>query len=466
MIVIIFLIIGTLIVFLYRNSYNEIQERYASNLFRIVSTASLKISGDEHSKITSNADTDQKYFKEVKGYLNQIKELNSLTHETIYTFRLHEQRLFWAVMLHEKPFIGEEYKPSQENKQIIREVMQGNYRQSKVYEDENGHWISAFAPIFNSKRKVVGILEADYKLNKFLNEVNNKFFRILLVAGAIFLFGIFIMMLITKQIAKPIKLLTEAVEKVRAGEYNLQLKIDTKDEIGDLEKSFNEMALSLGERFYMLKYISEHTKTMIQKVVKNEISDKGEYRQAVILFSDIRGFTEYSSIHSPEKVVDMLNFILGAKADAVDEFGGHIDKFIGDAVMAVFDKDDKVPRAIQAAVKIHNQVEKLSLKVKEGITLKVGIGISMGEVIFGNIGSEARRDFTTIGSEVNLASRLCSYALPSQTLISKKVLTAFQELPESHNYVVEAIGDIKLKGFGENMQAFSVQEKLESIAHV
>ena len=442
------------------------QERYASNLFRIVSTASLKISGDKHSKIIDKADANNKYFKEIKSYLNHIKELNSLTHDTLYTFRVSEKKLFWAVMLHKDPFVGDEYKPSQENRQIISEVMQGNYRQSKIYEDQYGHWISAYAPIFDSKGEVVGILEADYKLNKFLSEVNDKFFKILLIAGGIFLLGIFVMTVITRQIARPIKLLTEAVEKVRGGEYNLQLKIDTKDEIGDLEKSFNEMALSLGERFYMLKYISEHTKVMIQKVVKNEISDKGEYRKAVILFSDIRGFTEYSAMHSPEKVVDMLNFILGAQAEAVKECGGHIDKFIGDAVMAVFEKEDKVSKSIQAAIKIHDQVEKLALKVKEDATLKVGIGISMGEVIFGNIGSEARRDFTTIGSEVNLASRLCSYALPSQTLISKKVLTAFQEFPESRNYVTQVIEGIKLKGFGDKMVAFSIQEKSKSDIYV
>ena len=92
----------------------------------------------------------------------------------------------------------------------------------------------------------------------------------------------------------------------------------------------------------MLKYISEHTKMMIQKRVNNEIDDKVGYNQVVIMFSDIRGFTEYSSTRSPQKVVNMLNFILGAQIDVINEFDGHIDKFIGDEIMAIFEGDHKV----------------------------------------------------------------------------------------------------------------------------
>ena len=212
-----------------------------------MTTASLNISGDQHSKIMSNADTNTAYFKKIRNYLNQIKELNSLTHETIYTFRVtKDKRLIWTVMLHEDHFVGEEYIPSEENRETIEQVIHGAYKKSRAYQDENGYWISSYAPIFSSQGKVVGILEADYKLNEFLSEVNNKFLVIFLVAGSASMAGIIIMVIISRRIVKPIKLLTKASKRIKDGKYDLQLKIDTKDEINELAGSFNEMSISFG----------------------------------------------------------------------------------------------------------------------------------------------------------------------------------------------------------------------------
>jgi class 3 adenylate cyclase len=162
----------------------------------------------------------------------------------------------------------------------------------------------------------------------------------------------------------------------------------------------------------------------LQRLVSNEAVEtirsstgKGEVTsrrvRATILFSDVRGFTDFCENETPENVVAFLNQSLGIVIDAVREQGGDVDKMIGDAVLAHFQGDNAETRALQAAQKALLETETANLP--KGI----GIGIYTGDVVVGTVGAANRMDFTVIGDTVNVASRLCSAAKEGEIVIDK-----------------------------------------------
>tara|TARA_Y100000114_G_scaffold90616_1_gene84099 strand:- start:981 stop:2717 length:1737 start_codon:yes stop_codon:yes gene_type:complete len=130
----------------------------------------------------------------------------------------------------------------------------------------------------------------------------------------------------------------------------------------------------------------------------------GEKRECTFLFTDVRGFTALSETLEPEEVTHIMNRALTIQSDAVKEYGGMVDKYIGDAMMAIYnapiDLVDHADRAIKTAVKIMQDMEKANI----GVT--IGIGINTGEAVVGNMGSETRFDYSAIGDAVNTAARL------------------------------------------------------------
>ena len=178
-----------------------------------------------------------------------------------------------------------------------------------------------------------------------------------------------------------------------------------------------------------------------------QLSLGGRNKDVAVLFVDIRGFTTMSENLAPEEVVDILNEYFGVITDAIFKNKGTLDKFIGDAAMAVFnspfDLDDYVYRAVMTACDIAKASEALGEKLMERFGKKVsyGIGVNCGQAIIGNIGSNFRMDYTAIGDTVNTASRLESNAKAGEILISEEVKTRLGDRIET-----EDVGEIPLKG--------------------
>lgn len=183
----------------------------------------------------------------------------------------------------------------------------------------------------------------------------------------------------------------------------------------------------------------------------------GRHKDIAVLFVDIRGFTTMSENLSPEEVVDILNEYFGVITDAIFKNKGTLDKFIGDAAMAVFnspfDLDDYVYRAVSTACDIAKASESLGEKLMERFGKKVsyGIGVNCGEAIIGNIGSNFRMDYTAIGDTVNTASRLESNAKAGEILISEEVKKRLEGRLET-----EDVGEIPLKGKSKKIFIYRV----------
>jgi adenylate cyclase len=183
-----------------------------------------------------------------------------------------------------------------------------------------------------------------------------------------------------------------------------------------------------------------------------------EKRPVVVFFSDIRGFTPMSETMSPDEIAKLLTEYFTEMVDKVFEYGGTLDKFMGDAIMALWGApiahEDDADRAVQCAIAQLAELEKLNAKWKnEGRTeVQIGIAINFGEVFAGNIGSDRRLEYTVIGDAVNTAYRLCGKAGPNEILISEPFYQQLKNKPP-----VEALEPIQVKGKTKKIPVYRVK---------
>ena len=205
------------------------------------------------------------------------------------------------------------------------------------------------------------------------------------------------------------------------------------------------------------KYVAPEVVDEIAKKGDFHIKLGGENRDIAVLFVDIRGFTTMSEVLEPEQVVEILNSYLALTTKSIFQNKGTLDKFVGDATMAVFnspfDLDDYVYRAVCAAWDIVQGGIALEGELMErfGRSVGFGVGVNCGPAVVGNIGCDFRMDFTAIGDTVNTAARLEANAKKGQVLISDVVYERVRDRVE-----VREVGAIPLKGKSNEVFVYSV----------
>lgn len=184
----------------------------------------------------------------------------------------------------------------------------------------------------------------------------------------------------------------------------------------------------------------------------------GDKRPVVIFFSDIRGFTPMSENMNPDEVAKLLTEYFTEMVEIVFEHSGSLDKFMGDAIMALWGApiahEDDADRAMQCAIDQLTVLEKMNAKWAEQgrPPINIGIGINFGEVFAGNFGSDRRLEYTVIGDAVNTASRLCSVAGPNEILIAEPFYKALKKPPK-----VEALEPVQVKGKAKKVPVYRVK---------
>ena len=177
----------------------------------------------------------------------------------------------------------------------------------------------------------------------------------------------------------------------------------------------------------------------------------GERRNATFLFTDVRGFTALSEKLEPEEVTKIMNRVLTIQADTVKQYDGMVDKYIGDAMMAIFnaplDMDNHEIAAVLCAKEIQDKVKLANLGVE------IGVGINTGPAVIGNMGSETRFDYTAIGDAVNQAARYESATKEVGVDILIGHTTA-HKAPNECTYVK----DIKVKGKTKPLQVYTISD--------
>lgn len=277
-------------------------------------------------------------------------------------------------------------------------------------------------------------------------------FGVAAVAGAALL-----IFMLSQHLTKPLRALLRGTESVRAGDYSVRLPVVSRDEVGDVTKSFNEMAegLAVKEKYRtILDLVAD--KDVAETMLAGSIELGGEMREVSVLFCDVRAFTAWSRTLPANEVLHWLNMHMTALTRIVYEHGGIVDKFIGDAVMAVFGapKSDPAHARNAAACALKMLEERARLNATSGCHLDIGIGIASGEVLAGNLGAESRLNYTVTGDCVNLASRLADQAARMEALVDEATAVSIGDAIST-----ETAGDFSIKGYATPVTVCRLRSK-------
>ena len=231
---------------------------------------------------------------------------------------------------------------------------------------------------------------------------------ILMVTLVAILIGLPAMILTSRSISDPLREVVDAMAEVERGRINTFVGVYEKSEIGRLQSGFNRMVAGIGERDRLRDLFGRHVGADVaRRAIEEGTSLSGDVREAAILFIDLVGSTTLAASRPPQEVARVLNDFFRIVVSAVDDHQGLINKFQGDAALAVFGAplavDGSAAAALATARRLRNQLRRLPM-------VDFGVGVSAGPVFAGNIGAENRYEYTVVGDAVNEAARLADFA--------------------------------------------------------
>jgi adenylate cyclase len=305
--------------------------------------------------------------------------------------------------------------------------------------------------------QIVAVIQRSYDEN---NENVVQFQQLLIQFYAlVIVVSLIAVILLARSISNPLTNLAQVVKRIEAGDYTMQANIESKDEIGTLADSVNSMAVGLAEK--------EKVRDLLGKVVSHEIAEQllnnpvelgGEERIVTILFSDIRGFTSFCERLPPKQVLEELNKVLSTISNIIETHNGVVDKYQGDAVMALFGApfqgEQDAERAMSATLEIIAALRKM-----DGM-LSACVGVNTGLVVAGNLGSENRLNYSVIGDTVNLSARLES--LTRHYGVSTMVSEASKDAAPEFEY--REIDEVRVAGKQESVRIYELIDRPENIS--
>ncbi len=316
------------------------------------------------------------------------------------------------------------------------------------------HILNLSAPV-TFMDKNLGEVHVGISLDFIKNQIYNESVFIVVLSLFIIMLGIAISILIGIGFSRPISRLVLATQEIGKGNFQYRIDMVRKDEFGDLAIAFNYMTQELWKKLCMQQSFGRYVSTEVLDMIMAHPEDswlKGTRNEATIIFTDVRGFTAYSETREPEEVVEALNEYFGIATQSILEYGGYIDKFIGDSVLGVFGVPvkytDHAERAVRAAVAMQSRLKEMG-KNGNQLLSKVGIGINSGVVVAGSLGSQVKMEYTVIGDSVNLAARVNNLAKPGEIIITKDIYQSLKDI-----VTAEPLPPQKIKGKSEFIEVF------------
>jgi adenylate cyclase len=217
--------------------------------------------------------------------------------------------------------------------------------------------------------------------------------------------GLFTLVVATRSVAERVGELRRALARVRAGDFAARVVVDDASEIGRLQVGFNAMTAGLAERERIREVFGTYVDRDVAEHILQGAALQGDEVEVTLMFVDVRSFTTFAERLRPIEVVAALNRLFERIVPLVHRHGGHVDKYAGDGLFAVFGAPrrcvDHADRALRAALEISDAV-----RDEFGTALSVGVGLNSGPVVAGNVGGAGRLEFSVIGDAVNIAARV------------------------------------------------------------
>lgn len=308
----------------------------------------------------------------------------------------------------------------------------------------------------NSQGEKIGTLRLGVSLREVNQAVIQGVVKALAVGGLGLSCGLVGAYILARQLSYPLQRLQVSAAKIAAGDLEHRAEVPLRDEIGQLAAAFNDMAWALQMSFNKQQRTLESFERFVPDKFLKVIASEGieniqvgvaATRTMTILFADIRGYTSMSEQMSPWETFALLNDYLACMGAVIEKSGGFIDKYIGDAIMALFDEEN-TDCALEAALAMHSALRDFNQeRIRQALpNLEIGIGIHQGEVVMGTVGFASRIESTVIGDTVNVASRVenLTRKYHCDVLLTESVLVA---LADSKAFQLHLVDDsVKVKG--------------------
>lgn len=438
----------------------------------IAASAATAIDAEKLKTIKLREDEKRPEYQQLLDILRKIRDSNrSSGTEVAFLYTIHPSPQNKSILMY-----GLDPEEAFEKKSYPGDVVQGmSHADLPKYKphvhptyrtDSWGTWLIGRYPVLDSEGNFVAYICADIKkadVQALQNIYSDENLLEMLVQC---LLGLSAALLISTRISKTLGKLKNGIDEIHAGNFNITVPVQTKDEFGDIARSLEEMAAALSERDFVksafARYVSQQVAdSILIDGINPEIH--GERRKITVLFCDVRGFTTISEKLTPEEVVQVLNIYLEKMVDIIFRHGGTLDKFLGDGLMAIFgaplEDNYQEENALKAAIEIRIELVKLNeiVQARHGLELAIGIGINSGVAIVGNIGSSQRMEYTAIGDTVNLAARLEAKTkeVHSNILVSEYTYNAVRG---AFNFEFTREGAVSVKGRSDEVVVYGIPE--------
>ena len=417
----------------YRRTVDMVLGDFGESLKLIAEEGARSFDPSDFKEVMKNRDISSEAYSRVRAALIETKQMagrGTIELRYLYTMAPADAPGIWMYVVDTQPPTLEDGNknpefsyPGETEDFSSGDIVMDSFMNRKGAVDDSvkeypewGPLLSAAVPVFDRDGSVIGVVGVDAPVSA-VSGIKGRIRGIIFPSFAAgLLISLIGSILVSWQMTRPVRELVNGTREVAAGNLDFTVSVNLTDEIGDLARAFNEMVKGLKLRDLYRRQFERYVSRQVADKVLAEPEKQfwlGERRRATILFADIRGFTAMAERLPPEEVVRRLNEYLRVMIDIVFEHEGTLDKFIGDAIMAVFGAPVSLgndeERAVRAALAMQKAVGQLHMDWSGGgqdIPYRIGIGINTGEVVVGNIGSEHRLEYAAIGDHVNIASRL------------------------------------------------------------
>jgi len=291
--------------------------------------------------------------------------------------------------------------------------------------------------------------------------------------------------ILSLSLIRPVRRVDDALARIAGGDFDARVHVPNRDEFGNLAANVNVTAERLSGAYRQLRDLNDNLQETVDakvselermsrlkrylspKLAESIIEHVGDLdlgsrrKYLTTFFSDVRGFTEASERMEPDELIAQVNDYLSEMTDIVFRHEGTLDKYVGDALMVFFGdpiwQDDHAARAVTMAFEMREHMlemrEEWTRRYRE--SFQIGIGIATGWVTVGDIGSSARSDYTVLGNDVNLASRLSDHATAGQILVNEATLEAVGDLVQA-----APVDRVELKGVSREVRVYEVNPRV------